>query len=302
VRAVATAIADHPTLARRLAVPEAVELRGSVRHRRGAPQLPPPPPERPDRRRLVAALVLVVELAALGALLWAPAFRVTSVSVTGTRLLDSAEVVRVADASQNIFLLNGGAVAARVRSIPWVESVTVTTVLPASVRIAVTEWTPMARVLRDGAQYALAARGASLRVTAAQAAALSGVPLLIDLRSPSLRTPVSAQLIAVLAATASRFPAVIGVRVVAYQWDAFGTFSIWTSAGWEAILGDVGAPGAITAVPGQLSALSVLRSALNFVHPTFGYVNLEDPSTPAVGGTPGLPSQVSAALLPALGH
>ena len=46
----------------------------------------------------------------------------------------------------------------------------------------------------------------------------------------------------------------------------------------------------------------MLRSALNFTHPTFGYVDLEDPSTPSVGGTPGLPSPVSGALLPALGH
>ena len=297
VRAVATAIADQPSTARRFEVPKEVELRGTVRHRKGSPQLPKPAPERADRRPLLALLVLAVELAVIAGALWAPIFKVTSVQVTGTRLLDTAQVVKAADVSQTIFFLNGDAVATRVRSLPWVESVKVTTALPASVRIAVTEWTPMARVLRGGAEYALAAQGASLRLTPAQAADLGSVPLLLDLRPISAQTAVSSQLMSVLGSAAARFPSVFDVHVVAYEWDSTGTFSLWTSAGWEAVLGDITAPGAITAIPGQLSALSVLRSALDFAHPTFGYVDLEDTAAPAVGGTPGLPSQVSSALL-----
>jgi cell division septal protein FtsQ len=179
-----------------------------------------------------------------------------------------------------------------------VESATVTTSLPAGVHIAVTEWKPMARVVRGGAEYVLASQGASLRLTEAQAAVLSSVPLLIDLRPAAIRTAVTPQLISVLGAAAANFPAVFGVRVVAYEWDQYGTFSLWTSAGWEAVLGDISVPGAISAIPGQLSALSVLRSAIDFAHPTFGYVDLENESAPTVGGTPGLPPQVSAALAP----
>jgi hypothetical protein len=180
--------------------------------------------------------------------------------------------------------------------------VKVTTALPASVRIAVTEWAPMARVLRGGAEYALAAQGASLRLTPSQAASLGSVPLLVDLRPISLQTAVSSRLMSVLGSAASRFPSVFGVHVVAYEWDQTGTFALWTSAGWEAVLGDLSTPGAITAIPGQLSALSVLRSALDFAHPTFGYVDLEDAAAPAVGGTPGLPSEVSSALLSTFAH
>jgi len=69
----------------------------------------------------------------------------------------------------------------------------------------------------------------------------------------------------------------------------------------EAVLGDLSTPGAITAIPGQLSALSVLRSALDFAHPTFGYVDLEDAAAPAVAA-PGLPSEVSSALLSTFAH
>lgn len=302
VRAVATAIADQPVIARRFEVPAEVELRGTVRRRKGSPQLPKPARERAEHHPLLAVLVLAVELAVLAGALWAPIFKVTSVKVTGTRLLDSAQVVKAADVSQSIFILNGDAVAARVRSLPWVESVKVTTALPASVRIAVTEWAPMARVLRGGAEYALAAQGASLRLTPSQAASLGSVPLLVDLRPISLQTAVSSRLMSVLGSAASRFPSVFGVHVVAYEWDQTGTFALWTSAGWEAVLGDLSTPGAITAIPGQLSALSVLRSALDFAHPTFGYVDLEDAAAPAVGGTPGLPSEVSSALLSTFAH
>ena len=302
VRAVATAIADRPTLARRFEVLPAMELRGTVRRRRAAPQVPPPAPERADHRRLLAALALIAEVAVLVGLLWAPAFRVRGITVTGTRLLDSAQVVKAAGVSQSIFTVNGDAVAARIRTLPWVESVKVTTALPASVRIAVTEWTPMARVIRDGAEYALAAQGASLRLSGAQVAALATVPLLLDLRPPALRTAISPQLIGALGTAAAKFPSVFGVRVVAYEWDATGTFSLWTSAGWQAVLGDLAVPGAVAAIPTQLSALSVLRSALDFVHPAFGYVNLEAPAAPAVGGTPGLPAEVSGALLAAVAH
>jgi hypothetical protein len=302
VRAVATAIADEASTSRRFEVQEEVELRGTVRRRHGLPQLPKAAPERKEHRPLLAALVLVVELAVLAAALWAPVFRVTSVKVTGTRLLDTAQVVKAADVSQSIFILNGDAVAARIRSLPWVESVKVTTSLPASVRIAVTEWTPMARVIRGGAENVLAAQGASLRLTSSQAASLGNLPLLLDLRPKSLQTAVSPQLISVLGSAAARFPSVFGVHVVAYEWDQTGTFSLWTSAGWEAVLGDISTPGAITAIPGQLSALSVLRNPLDFVHPTFGYIDLEDTSAPSVGGTPGLPSQVSSALLSTFAH
>jgi len=168
-------------------------------------------------------------------------------------------VVKAADVSRSIFILNGDAVAARVRSLPWVESVKVTTALPASVRIAVTEWTPMARVLRGGAEYALAAQGASLRLTPSQAESLGSVPLLLDFRPTSLQTAVSAQLVSVLGSAASRFPSVFGVHVVAYEWDQTGTFSLWTSAGWEAVFGDIRTGGgggrhSGAAVPGEQRA------------------------------------------------
>jgi hypothetical protein len=48
----------------------------------------------------------------------------------------------------------------------------------------------------------------------------------------------------------------------------------------------------VAAVPGQLEVLAALKGRVDFSHPTFGYVDLENPSNPALGGTPGEPASL----------
>jgi cell division protein FtsQ len=304
VRAVAAAIASDTRPCRRFAVAEGAVLHGSERRRRQGPAPPPPGPRRRDRRRPVAAAVLVLQLALLGFLLGSPAFRVAAVGVSGTRLLSTSEVLAAAGVGHpSVFLVDADAVAARVRSIPWVESAEVSVSLPSRVDIQVTERAPVLRVLQGGVEYALASGGARLRLTPAQVARLSAVPILIDERPAALRTPVSVSLMSALHGAAATLTASLGVRAVAFDWAPSGELGIWTSAGWEAVLGDLSAPGALSALPAELSALAALRGDLDLsdpahprTGPSFGYVNLVDPAAPAVGGTPGLPAAVSAVL------
>lgn len=301
VRAVAVAIADAPRRPRDFAVPDDAVLNPTTRRRRHAP----PALDRPRRRReatgarrRLAVLVLVLELASVVAALGLPAFRVHGVTVNGLRLLDEGGVISTAAVPQeSIFLVDGDAIARRVEADPWVRSVRVTTGLPNGVRIDVTEWTPMIRVHRDGRDVFVAADGATLDVTRARAGAGHGVPLLIDDRPQAMQQQVSPQLVDILGQAAARFPSIFGVSVVAYQWEPDGRFSLWTSAGWRAILGHVETADAVSAVPGQLAALGALKGSLPFTHPDFGYIDLENPAGPAVGGSPGLPDEVRNALL-----
>jgi hypothetical protein len=301
VRAVATAIVDRQSSPRHFRVDDGVALRGSERRRRQAAAEITAPVEtgRPLRgRRLIAVAVLALQIGALVAALWLPAFRVRSVDVSGLRLLDRGAVLRTASVpNASIFTVDADSVATRVRALPWVRSVTVTTDLPNTVHIAVTEWQPMVRVRRDGHDIFYAENGAGLDLSNARAGAASGIPLLIDDRPAAMRVPVPASLIQVLGGAARNFPSIFGTPVVAYQWEADGRFSVWAGSGWRAILGHVETDAAIAAVAGQLAALSTLRSALNFAHPDFGYVDLENSSAPAVGGTPGLTDEIRAALL-----
>ncbi len=304
VRAVASAIASDVDPIRKFEAGREVPLRRSARRRRTGTAPSAPAPRGRDRRLLLAAFILVAEVVTLAVLLTGPLFRVHGLTVTGTRLLTTEQVTAAARVGRgSVFSLNAGAVSARVSRLPWVQSANVSVALSGRVTIAVTERAPMIRVVRAGREYAVASDGAQLWLSSAQEEALSNVPLLIDLRPAALRTPMSASLADTLGRAALELPRLLGVRVVAYEWGAQAQLSLWTSAGWQAVLGDLSVPGALSAVPAQLGALSALRSDLDFSNPAhphvgrpFGYVNLADPAAPAVGGRPGIPGTVSAAL------
>lgn len=299
-RAEALAILDTPRRARQFAGRSEVALQPSQRRRaRGrTPRPAPPRGHRPALRRVVAVLVLLAQVALLVLALTLPAFQVKSPQVTGLRLLRTADVLTAAAVPrQSVFTLDSDAVRRRVEALPWVQSVTVTTGLPASLHIAVVERPALLRVRRDGEDTLLAGSGATMPVSAAAAAPAAAATALLDDRAGSPQPPAP-RLIQDLGTIAQRFPAVFGCNVVAYQWGVDHILSLWTDTGWKAVLGHLDTEDAMAALPSQMAALAALRGTLDFVHPKFGYVDLEDPAAPAVGGSPGLPPEVKAAAQP----
>lgn len=121
--------------------------------------------------RLRPFWVLIVLLLALGAAggyyasTW-KGFYPRSIRVAGNRVVPRAQILAKARISlwRNVWLQNVGAAAARVQTIPYIETAHVYRSLPAAVRIVVTERTPYA-VLRAGGEAALVDH--SLRVLAA---------------------------------------------------------------------------------------------------------------------------------------
>ncbi len=239
----------------------------------------------------VALLVLALTL---------PGFQVRQVTVQGTHLITTSAVVAAAEVpEQSIFTINGSAIQARVQALPWVASAMVTTELPATVEISVVERAPMLRVRRDGADTLMASDGATLPGADATPAARNGIPVLIDDRAGSPQ-PINPVLVQLLSSIAHRFPAVFGCSVAAYLWGADDVVSLWTSTGWRAILGHLDTQDALDALPAEIETLAALKGqqGLNFTKPTFGYVDVEAPAYPVSGGVPGLPAEVTAALLP----
>lgn len=246
-------------------------------------------------RRLVAAFLVISQVALLVLALTLPVFQITGAQVTGLHLLRTADVLDAAEVSrQSIFTFDSQAVSRRVVALPWVASASVTSSLPASVRIQVTERPVALRVRHSGQDVLVAGNGAMMRVGAAAASPASGAVPLLDDRAGSAQ-PLDPHLIQDLAAIAEHFPAVFGARVVAYQWGLDDILSLWTGSGWKAVLGHLDTQDAFAGLPAQMAALADLRGSLDFAHPTFGYVDLEDASAPAVGGSPGLPAVVQAA-------
>ena len=64
------------------------------------------------------------------------------------------------------------------------------------------------------------------------------------------------------------------------------------------MLGHLDTADALAQVPAQLAALGALKGQLDFVHPKFGYIDVENAAGPAAAGTPGLPAEVLAANTP----
>ena len=305
VRAQAALIADSSRAVCRLVLSPGTKLQPSPRkrrHARRATAAAPPPAKRRTstswRRRLIAVAALTVQVGLLALALTLPGFQVRQVTVVGTHLITTGAVVAAAEVpEQSIFTINGAAIQSRVQALPWVASAVVTTELPATVQISVVERSPMLRIRRDGTDTLVASDGATLPGIDATPAARSGIPVLIDDRAGSPQ-PINPVLVELLASISQRFPAVFGCSVAAYLWGADDVVSLWASTGWRAVLGHLDTEDALHAVPAQIETLAALKGRLSFVKPAFGYIDVEAPSNPVSGGHPGLPAEVTAAMLP----
>ena len=296
IRVIAAGLVDGPRMGRRFHVPAGVPLQPSSRRRQhGASRQPVAAAERrrgPLLRRLVGAALLLAQVGLLAALLTAPGFRVHTVDVTGDHLLSRAAVLAAARVPQSsLFTVDGEAIRSRIARLPWVRSATVTTQLPSTVQVAVTEWQPDL-LLRHGAQSTfVAANGATLPLTQSTAAAERGVPLLLDYRLGT-QQPVMNGLADVLASAARRWASVYGCTLDAFVLSNSNVLSAWCSSGWQAIFGALDSSDALAAIPGQLAVLAALNGRLDLAHPAFGYVDLENPTAPAIGGHPGEPASL----------
>jgi POTRA domain, FtsQ-type len=305
VRAVAASLVDGPRMGRRFHVPAGVPLEASPRRRRHGPRRSPPVVRSRGGhtvRRLVAAAVLVVQLGILAVLLVSPAFKVHTIDVSGDRLLSRGAVLAAAQVPQSsLFTIDSDAIRTRLATLPWVRTATVTTQLPSTLTIAVTEWQPDV-LLRHGADSTfVAANGATLAYTQATATARQGVPLLLDYRAGA-QQPLVNGFADLLAGAAQRWKATYGCTLDAFVISNSNVLSAWCHSGWQAVFGALDSSDAVAAIPGQLEVLAALKGRINFVKASFGYVNLENAGAPAIGGKPGEPaalvSDIAGSALP----
>jgi len=243
-------------------------------------------------RRLVGAALLLGQVGILAALLAAPAFRVHRVEVTGDHLVSRDAVLAAARVPQaSLFTVDGDAIRARIASLPWVRTATVTTQLPSTVEIAVTEWQPDLLLRHAFDTTFVAANGATLAFTQSTVTERQGVPLLLDYR-PGTQQPLMSGFADLLASAAQRWTSAYGCTLDAFVLSTSNVLSAWCSSGWQAIFGAVDSNEALAAIPGQLAVLAALKGRLDFADPTFGYVDLENTTTPTIGGHPGEPASL----------
>jgi hypothetical protein len=198
--------------------------------------------------RLLAAIVLV----GAGWVVYDSAssdrFQVRSVRVQGNVLLSRAEVENVAAVSGvNVFWVDRGQVAARVRALPLVQRAEITATLPDTVVISIVERQPAAFWVSGDRSYLVDREGVILKavdVETQQARACAGqpcdprlapLPTVAQLDGQPL-TPgdrVDASALTTSARLAALLPAV-GVEPLAFEWSRDFGLEVPTRDGWRA--------------------------------------------------------------------
>jgi hypothetical protein len=175
-------------------------------------------------------------------------FQVRAVRVQGNVLLSRAEVENVAAVSGvNVFWVDRGQVAARVRALPLVQRAEITATLPDTVVISIVERQPAAFWVSGDRSYLVDREGVILKpvdVETQQARACAGQPC--DPRLAPLPTVaqldgqpltdgdrVDASALATSARLATLLP-VVGVEPLAFEWSRDFGLEVPTRDGWRA--------------------------------------------------------------------
>lgn len=197
-------------------------------------------------------------------------FGIRTVHVTGNVLLSRSDIERAADVTGiNAFWVDRAEVARRVRGLPLVQRVDITTTLPDIVDIAVIERQPAAFWISGDASYLVDGEGVILKAVDAdtqQARACAGQPC--DPRLASLPTVsqvagaplspgdrVDASALATSARLARLLPAA-GIEPLAFEWTEGNGLEVPTRDGWRARFDGSGN------VDDQITSLRAVRDQL----------------------------------------
>jgi cell division septal protein FtsQ len=232
--------------------------------------------------------LLGVELLALLLLLAHPGFRPRQLQVVGLQHLGRAEVASTLaiPSDRSIFWLDHSLLEARLRTLPWVRSASVTLTLPDTVLVSIDEWTPQA-VLQEGERaYYLSAQGRIL----GPAPEAGSLPLVERTHITSTQpgsAVMSADLEALLIPLSRGFPDAYHVRVVAFTLDDRENLTIKTDRGFVIYFGQMATADQRATLETKLGALKALGSRVDLVSAPIVYVNLMNAAAPAVQLRPG---------------
>jgi cell division protein FtsQ len=217
-------------------------------------------------------------------------FQVRSVRVLGNVLLSRAEIEAVAAVTgANVFWVDRGQVAARLRALPLVQSAQVNVVLPDAVEVTVVERQPAAFWVSGGASYLVDREGTILKAVdpdTQQARACAGqpcdprlapMPIVAQMDGPPL-TPGSQVQASALTASARLTTLLprVGVEPLGFEWSLDTGLEVPTRDGWRARFDDQ------ASVDQQVAALRSIRDELTRTRATAALIDLRFGDRPYV--------------------
>jgi cell division protein FtsQ len=238
--------------------------------------------------RALALTAAVVECALLAWLWFGPALSVRTVNVTGALHMTSAQVAAAAGIFDGASVLSVDGVADRQRLLSqiWVRSVTVEPQLPGSVLVMISEWQPVA-VYHAG-------KNPGLFLLSDQAVVLgpaSSSVGLVDVQGPggpdpkTGERPIDQALLTAVVNMQRILPALIGQQVAGFIFDSCGDLTLVAKRGWKVYFGRVLTPEEFKTLADKVAALKAIggRGNLNYNSADLEYVNVMNPTEPAVG-------------------
>jgi hypothetical protein len=197
-------------------------------------------------------------------------FEVRSVRVQGNVLLSRAEVENVAAVTgANVFWVDRGQVAARLRALPVVQSVEVNLTLPDAVEVTIVERQPAAFWVSGATSYLVDREGIILKAVdqdTQQARACAGqpcdprlapMPIVAQVDGSPLAdgSRVDASALSASARLAKLLPEV-GVEPLGFEWSLESGLEVPTRDGWRARFDDQ------ASVDDQVASLRTIRDEL----------------------------------------
>ena len=231
---------------------------------------------------------MVLEVALLGWLWFGPALAVRTVEISGSHHLTPGQVEAAAGISSHgsVVAIDGQSARQRLLQQVWVRNATVVPELPGTVVIQVSEWQPVA------AYHAGPSR--KLFLLSSQAVVLGSTPSaggLVDVQGPAGADPrvgdhaLDPLLLGALVNIQRALPTLLGQDVGGFIFDSCGDLTMIAKKGWKVYFGRVLTPEEFASLRDKLSALKAIsgRDKVDYSSGDLLYVNVENPSEPAVG-------------------
>ena len=238
--------------------------------------------------RALAAAAAGAEMVLLVWLWFGPALSVHTVQVLGAHHLSTSQIAQAAGLTGDgsVISVDGVSAEERLQAQVWVRAATVQPQLPGTVVVQVSEWQPVA-VYHAGPSK-------KLFLMSNQAVALGPTPNtagLFDVQGPAGKDPrvgdrvLNPELLTALVNIQRGLPTLVGQDVAGFIFDSCGNVTLIARRGWKVYFGRVLTPEEFATLRDKLAALKAIsgNGNVDYSSPDLDYVNVMNPSEPAVG-------------------
>jgi hypothetical protein len=208
--------------------------------------------------------------------------------VTGAQHMTVSQVTKAAGLSDGVSIISVDGISGRERLLNqvWVRTATVQPKLLGTVVIQVNEWQPVA-VYHSGTS----AKKFWLSNQAIVLGPAANPGLVVDVQGPAGNDPrigdkpLDPLLLTALVNIQRGLPSLIGQEASGFILDSCGSLTMVVKRGWKVYFGRVLTPEQFTSLRDKLGALRAIsgNGNVDYNSPDIDYVNVMNPSEPAVG-------------------